>query len=161
MPINAADNLLTKYWNGSLPVDPLAIASKLGAVVIPRDDLNGVSGMIELMPNNIPVISCNSLEPNVRQRFTLAHEVGHLALKHLTPERPFFRDTRNEMGSSQWSPLERDANTFAANLLMPARIVNKAVLESGITSIARLAQLFDVSEIAMTYRLQDLGLIKR
>lgn len=75
-----------------------------------------------------------------------------------------FRDDRSTLGTD---PKERQANQFAAALLMPAESIDERVkdaLDSGVVSrdalASRLAQEFDVSIEAMTYRLINLGILR-
>jgi Zn-dependent peptidase ImmA (M78 family) len=56
--------------------------------------------------------------------------------------------------------LEREANQFAAELLMPEHLVRQAALEEG-ADARRLADRFDVSIQAMHLRLRRLGLVSR
>ena len=82
-----------------------------------------------------------------RRRFTLAHELGHLML-HATGV--MFRDITT--GTLMHPPEEREANAFAAALLMPRALVQPLVYEPGM-SIADMADLFAVSLQAMSIRL--------
>lgn len=156
MPAQTASRLLTKYWDGVFPIDPAYIATKLDAIVLPRQDLDGASGMIELI-DGVPLISYLKTEARVRQRFTVAHELGHLALGHLNENNKYFRDTRYELGSGHAGPIEQAANLFAASILMPAEYVEELVLRQQVKTVSELAIIFDVSEIAMGYRLNYLG----
>lgn len=84
--------VLRAYWDGKLPVDPFRIAKAMGIVVRAEYKLEGdISGMIEYQ-GTTPVISCNLADPFVRQRFTVAHEIGHFALGHLEDGVCRFRD---------------------------------------------------------------------
>lgn len=99
-----------------------------------------------------------------RLRFTLAHELGHLALRH--HERRFgdlsdvdrvLRDT----GPGFWTTddlLELEANRFAAELLMPAGMFSAAWHRAPYSR--RLAEQFEVSLEAVQRRTQELGLRK-
>ncbi len=55
---------------------------------------------------------------------------------------------------------EREADAFAAELLMPEHLVRHAVLEDG-ADARRLADRFEVSVAAMSLRLRRLGLAER
>jgi hypothetical protein len=90
-----------------------------------------------------------------RQRFTIAHEIGHFVL-HPARCRPERGGAVNEAGRIE----EREADAFAAELLMPANLVREAVREQGL-DVTRLADRFEVSRKAMQTRLRDLGLIER
>lgn len=152
MPVASARFLLANYWNGQLPVDPEAIARACGVRVDPKFGLDGASGMFEFT-GDVPVISYSVIESKVRQRFTIAHELGHWALSHGRS----FRDEPSNFSTTSYSPKERAANQFAAELLMPADAVNVAISQQRISDIGQLARMFNVSQIAMTYRLQNLG----
>ena len=89
-------------------------------------------------------IALNSREPIVRQRFSLAHELGHIL------ESPF-----DEYADARF--VERIADHFAANLLMPKSWVKQS-WGQGLQTSATLAEHFFVSEVAMERRLAELGL---
>ncbi len=87
-----------------------------------------------------------------RRRFTIAHEIGHFVLHphRLAPE-------RNGGVNAAWQTEEREADQFAAELLMPEELVREAVLVHG-ADAARLSDRFEVSRQAMQARLRLLGL---
>lgn len=153
-----AADLLSRYWDGSIPVDPARIAQTIGIIVRPELSLTGgASGLIEQTPTEI-VIRFDATEPPVRQRFTIAHELGHFALGHLQSGQTCFRDTKAQFYSVQRDPRETMANQFAAELLMPEQIVKHLVLERHLMDVTRLANVFGVSEPAMGFRLKNLAL---
>ena len=90
-----------------------------------------------------------------RRRFTIAHEIGHFVLGHekVAPE----RGGETNMAGRR---LEREADLFAAELLMPEHLVRQAALEDG-ADPHRLADRFEVSVQAMSVRLRRLGLAER
>ena len=98
------------------------------------------------------IICLNATEPRTRRRFTLFHEYKHI-LDHGSPGiAPM--PTRITGGK----PVEEIvADYFAGCVLMPKRLV-KAAYYDGIQRPAELAELFDVSEAAMSVRLSQLGL---
>ena len=150
-----AQEVLERYWSSRLPIDPTAIARAMGVEVVPDSELE-YDGHYQIDPaTRTPRIYFNADAPVVRQRFTIAHELGHHARGDLDAP----RDTRNNLNTRVNDPREIGANRFAAALLMPQAQVEIAVFRRGITSISRLASLFDVSEVAMEYRLQNLGLL--
>jgi hypothetical protein len=87
-----------------------------------------------------------------RRRFTIAHEIGHFVLhpRRLAPE-------RGGAVNAAWQAQEREADQFAAELLMPEALVREAVVQHG-DDVRRLADRFDVSRKAMQVRLRGLGL---
>ena len=87
-----------------------------------------------------------------RRRFTIAHEVGHFVLHpgRLAPE-------RGGAVNAAWQLQEREADQFAAELLMPEDLVREAVHQHG-GDVSRLADRFEVSRPAMQARLRWLGI---
>ena len=99
-----------------------------------------------------------------RQRFSIAHELGHLFL-HMGFGRDNWDDT--EVGHSyqrktgHYTSNEEDANEFAAAFLMPEfdfREIANETLENGRYSIKTIADKFAVSEDAVFYRGRNLQL---
>lgn len=106
----------------------------------------------------------------VRQRFSIAHEIAHFVL-HQT-KAPLFIDKnymvyhRDERSSSGENLQEIQANQFAAALLMPEALVRGALAELHFdladedgTALNRLAEQFQVSRQAMSFRLANLGFL--
>ncbi|MBK5545963.1 ImmA/IrrE family metallo-endopeptidase [Pseudomonas sp. TH04] len=170
--IEVAKQALQIAWNGALPVNPEIIATSL--VVFKRDETTGadknipirvralspfeldVSGRASLI--NTPegqVFYCdyNNSEIVYRNRFTLAHELGHVLLGHVNEATPQQRDTT----FGNYNPIERAANAFAAELVMPEQKVRE--LFAGASSVPQMSEAFGVSNAAMSYRLKNLGLI--
>lgn len=153
----------------SVPVNPVAVAKKLGVRV-----LNAVfsepkySGIVARRNGESTILVKESDSP-VRKRFTVAHEVGH-ALLHLSDERDEIIDSdtdllrTTEQPASVWTEARRreyEANCFAAGLLMPEPETREIweQLESGHRSAFHMARIFQVSDEAMGLRLQQLNLI--
>lgn len=100
------------------------------------------------------IIRINSLHHPHRQKFTLAHELGHYVLHK--NECDSFTDTVFFRGMSN-DNIERAANQFASELLMPKGRVDKLINECGVRNIGDLATHFGVSAVAMLNRIKDLG----
>jgi Zn-dependent peptidase ImmA (M78 family) len=154
-PEAAARAMLSRFWDGRLPVDPAKIAEAAGLDVEftnPfQSDYGTWSGYFNASQRKIRI---NGMEAPVRRRFTLAHELGHYALSH----GPAFRDEPNAFSSQNRDPREREANQFAAELLMPADAVRKIVGSGTVRSTEDLAGIFHVSKVAMAYRVSNLGM---
>ncbi|HZH04965.1 MAG TPA: ImmA/IrrE family metallo-endopeptidase, partial [Myxococcaceae bacterium] len=114
-------------------------------IEVKEDAVLDVAGTLFLL-DDVPVVTIRASDARVRQRFTLAHEIGHLMLHERGQH---FRDKNFLSGD----PREIEANRYAAELLMPSWMIEPAAskyrADSGI-----LARLFDVSEQAMNIRLQ-------
>ena len=147
-----------------------AVAAELGLTLV-RDDLgSGVSGLLVTTDRSACVCVHASDHPT-RQRFTLAHEIGHFVLRHqfvrgehVHVDRGHFISQRGPRSATGVDPKEIEANQFAACLLMPADLVTQAVDAGGGTplvdwQVSDLAATFDVSEQAMTIRLSSLDLL--
>jgi len=100
-------------------------------------------------------IAPNGAGGSGRRRFTIAHEIGHFVL-HQERCSPGHDGAVGEAGRIE----EREADAFAAELLMPEHLVREAVRENG-PDDARLADRFEVSRKAMRERLHYLGLVER
>lgn len=100
------------------------------------------------------IMCINSNHNKKRQRFTMAHELGHYILhkgKNVEfVDTTFFRST--EMDS-----IEYNANEFASRLLMPENKLRKLIDVDKIKNIGTLAEKFYVSSAAMKYRVISLG----
>lgn len=155
-PVLAAQELLKQSGANEPPIDVKALAEDCGALVLLypfEDDLSGL--VVEL--DGGAAIGVNSGQVQVRQRFTIAHELGHYLLGH--HERFHIDLGRGDRDGTppgyDWIS-ERAANDFAAELLMPTGLIHQ--FDNGERSASDLAQLFDVSALAMGYRLANLGL---
>jgi hypothetical protein len=156
-----ADALRARYHaafrNAALPVPAEAIAEDLlGLQVSESEDLE-VSGVL-LPPAR--QIWLNAREGAPRRRFTLAHELGHWVCQHLEGKTaPLYcraADVQPEPSAAERA-LEREANVFAAELLMPEAAVRKEWTRS--PSVTDLAQVFAVSAVAAQWRLYSFRLV--
>lgn len=155
-----ADTVLKNFWDGFLPVDMNSIATKLGIDVrfLNWDELH-LSGKA-CLENGQRIIYVNPTDSLVRQRFTLAHELAHHILNHVTPHEPCFRDERHTFNGDYASIQERDANRLGANILMPEYAIRHSIDKENIRTVEGLALKFNVSERAMYYRLKGLNLVR-
>lgn len=100
--------------------------------------------------NDIDIAFNNTAALN-RQKFSFAHELGHLYMGHV-----------HGGGAVDFDSLdgaEREANEFAAELLMPRAQLNK-LLKNGHTTMKDLKNIFEVSEEALWWRVNSTGLWK-
>jgi len=146
-------------------IEPKLIARKYNINVIEDTPFNPVlqadeSGMIEKRDDGSVVIYYKITDHPNRQRFTIAHELGHFFLGHLDGHKKMFRDTTKNYSLSTYDIYEQEANDYAARLLMPDDKISFLIETESIYDIQTLAKIFKVSEVAMTYRLKNLGWIK-
>ena len=149
------------YYQEQAPVDVFAIIEELGIEldVYPfGKDLSGLAGYIE-NDEGLFTIGVNAFDHLVRQRFTAAHELGHY-LYHRSLIGDGVDDTRayrslpgGKFSNSNIRPMhERQANQFAANLLMPKRLISR-LKRRGLRTPAQLANALQVSRPAMRIQL--------
>ena len=145
--------IVSRFLN-SAPVDLDGMARALGLVVEERwFDEADTAGMIERAGRTYR-ISLNHMDSPRRKRFTLAHEIAHYIL-----HRDLIGDGITDRGlyrSRLSDTIERQANRYAANLLMPSGLV-RAAWREGDCSVAGMAARFNVSEEAARIRLSELG----
>ena len=102
-------------------------------------------------------VAISSKDSENRKRFTLAHELWHYFLhnKELQSE-PIIETNLSYLfrTTEKGTELEREANAFAAEYLMPEAQVRKAYEQYKYISL--LASYFNVSELAMAFRLENL-----
>lgn len=160
MELPVISQILEQHWDWSLPVNVSVIAEGLGIEVghISTED-NDLSGLAEITSEGKRVIRSARHESQNRQRFTLAHEIGHHMLGHVTKDNSQCRDNVNNFSSEVHSSLEQQANNFSAQLLMPEEALKIMIFRKGVTDIGELARNFQVSEAAMYYRTKNLGLL--
>lgn len=161
-----AISVLKRTGFDQLPIAVDEVAKALGAKITYKPFDGDVSGMLYRSDDSPPVIGVNSTHPPTRQRFSIAHEVGHLVMHKGTP---VFIDrfARVNWRAGASSAEEVEANAFAAELLMPrelvAREVDAALAKNERTSpdqlSKRLAKSFNVSAQSMGYRLENLGVL--
>lgn len=151
-----ARKLLKKYCINSpaeLDIEKLAAAEHL---IIEDQDLNNFIGMINYGKGYGIIKIDKNLKTAGQRRFVIAHEMGH-----------YYNDNKNGLGCSQLDLLsynintnaESIANTFAAELLMPAEWVKNFVGKNkpGIELLNKGAEYFGVSLSAIGIKIAETG----
>ncbi|SDE07208.1 protein of unknown function [Dyadobacter soli] len=136
-----AIRLLQQFGLEKPPVNPMEIAQHLGvkvSFVEFEKKLNNISGFYDFEEDTIFV---NMDEYPLRQTFTIAHELGHRILHAEWAKSPDYKVLmRDDMGANDAK--EAEANTFAANLLVPRFMLDKYW---EIATTTQLSGLFAVS----------------
>jgi len=161
-----ARDLLQAAGVDTAPVPVKKIAASLHATIKYEPFQGGLSGMLH-RDGQHTLIGVNALHPKVRQRFTIAHELGHLLMhrnEKLHVDSRFPVALRNEVSSLAIDDREIEANQFAAELLMPEELLDRdiAALPTELEvdeAISRLAKRYIVSVQAMTLRLTALRIL--
>jgi len=166
-PYIRARELLARFAIKSLPIPVEKIAKALGVQVRFAPFDNELSGMAYIK-NGVPIVGVNSLHHPNRQRFTIAHELGHFELHrqmitnnvHVDKEFPVLM--RNANSATGTEEIEIQANQFASELLMPEAIIKNVLAEKPIDidddrPIEELAKKFRVSKQALEYRIRSVS----
>lgn len=136
--------------NASLISD---IETVFGIDVIVGELPDGCDGM-SYVDGDLRVIVLASTDVSARQRYTLAHELGHVLAGDADQE--VIRERLEQRGTSL---AERRADVFAASFLVPAGEVTEALAAHDPPSHERLAFDFGVSPVSMSWRLFNLHLV--
>ncbi len=132
-----------------LPVPVEAIAEDLLGLIVEEDEDLHVSGMLLPAERRIIVNGREARESPGRRRFTIAHELGHWICQCENGNAKPVYCRAEEIGvDPEARALEREANVFAAELLMP----EEAVRERWNGDAMTCALSFGVSALAMAYR---------
>lgn len=156
-------NELRNEW-GLSPFDSVPLKQlllKLNILTIFKSLSDNFSGMC-LKRNENKFILINSNHPIGRQHFTIGHELYHLYIQDN------FEIHYCNPGDKNSSPLEKSADTFSSNFLMPEIGIKSMIPEEellkkevSIATLLKLEQFFSVSRSALLVRLSSLNLISR
>lgn len=174
-----AQEMLRKANAMTRPVDLKPILDKLKLELRLNPMADGYSGYLAISER---VIVVNKFHPPVRRRFTIAHEIGHYDLHRrerdaadvFIDRTDYFGDGQEEvyfrssqLGAADYR-MEVEANAYAAGLLMPETLLEQYLEQnagkidlSKPDGVKTVAQAFNVSRLAMGYRLSNLGLAPR
>lgn len=164
-PYARARHLLARLHIDSIPTPVEKIAKAVGARLRFSPFDAELSGMVYIK-DGLPIIGVNSLHHPNRQRFTIAHELGHLELHkemittsvHVDKEFPaLMRDLASAAGTER---AEVEANQFAAELLVPRKLLDRVLAGKQFDiedekPLEELAQKFRVSRQALEYRIRS------
>lgn len=170
------EQLLNKHRVQNAPVPVEQIAKSLGAEIHKKRVDNNLCGFLfRDTRRNQAIIGVNEGHHPNRQRFTVAHEVGHFLLHEGEKlyidgaDCGFHINRRNEESKTGAKETEREANLFAAELLMPYRFLEDDLTKIGSLDLLDedilqevlkpLADQYEVSTQALTFRLANLGFI--
>ena len=159
----------------SMEIDVKSVAIKKGIKLVEYDFGDDISGVL-LYDGKEATIGYSRNNGSNRQRFTIAHELGHYTLGHQrkgvfvdTADKYFPPKFRNKDSSTGDNLQEVEANAFAAALLMPEKLVMEVIdkiklqhlhLEEDYNLTDQLAGFFSVSPQAMLFRLNRLDIFE-
>ncbi|MCI8332648.1 MAG: ImmA/IrrE family metallo-endopeptidase [Clostridiales bacterium] len=148
---DAAWQIIIDQNINALPIKIVPLCRELGIQVKlyePQDGNNGCSQMY----GDTPVIKVDKNCTLERQRFTTAHELGHILLGHVG---------RYHLANREPSPndneIEQAANVFASRLLAPACVLH----ELRVKNAEEIAQLCGISLQSAEFRFDRLILLEK
>ena len=154
--VRSAERLLQDESLLELPVDLEALAQTRGIFVQEMEsDEDGVSGMLLRHGDTFGILYSTQI-PNIGfQRFSIAHELGHYFIDGHLDQIPFNDNMhRSRAGFVSSNYYEREADHFAAGLLMPITPVRRVIHRSpcGLGGIQAVQQETNASLTATAIR---------
>lgn len=157
-----AAHILREYWKlGNAPIDNLISIVEMHGIVVTTfptstDDIDAFSQFFRLGNMDIYVIGISSNKKSVaRIHFDIAHELGHILLHD-------WSEDIESLSRLQFNEREKEANRFAAALLLPSDSFYKDIHGEYTTSLDYykiLKKKWKVSIAAMLYRAHKLNII--
>ena len=157
-PIQAAEELRTTWKLGSEPINNImSLMEERGFLI---GSINSHSEKVDAFgsyscvngTNYYCVLIDQDNNSFFRQQFSLAHELGHWVLhsKSIDPQ---------ELGAEEYRQMEKEANLFASNFLLPSKAFFNDIKNDveKIEAYVALKQKWHVSAASMIYRAKSLG----
>ncbi|MGI9861351.1 ImmA/IrrE family metallo-endopeptidase [Moorella naiadis] len=133
------------------PINAIKIVQKLAQLYYFSDDTE--EGFTTYHPAEGYKVYINIYLPDGRINWTYTHELAHIVLKH------FQTYDCNSLNDQELSILDREANIFVREFLMPEKLVRMyAIPPVSVPALGNLKEKFDVSWEAMINRLDELGI---
>lgn len=155
----AAERVIRERGLSSLPVDPIAIARGLDIEVRAMpSDAPGVSGMLVRYGNRFAITYSTFIKSDGFRNFSVAHELGHYFLRgHIDAVLSSSDTHRSNGGFLSEDHFEREADHFAAALLMPRSLFTNAMRSAGcgLQAIKKLAEECRTSLTATAIRFTE------
>ena len=136
--------LIQELGINKLPVDPITIAKSLDILVNAQPTTSGVSGMLIRSGDEFAIGYSTRIDNEGFQRFSVAHELGHYRIPgHIEAVLSHDMVHYSNAGFTRDDPYEREADLFAANLLMPERLCTPELskLPDGLQAVESLAEI--------------------
>ena len=152
-----ANRLLKQLDLRTLPINVFNIGRAIDVRIVKKPNAtSGVSGALVKIQNEFVIAYATHIKSKGFQRFSIAHELGHLHIPgHADALLPIGKDVHeSHAGYQSGDRYEREADEFAATLLMPERVFVPAMRSAGegLSAILELAELCETSLIATAIR---------
>jgi hypothetical protein len=151
-PETEAGTLLSELGIEQLPICPSSICAMLG-VHIQNVDLQGIDGAIVSTNGIVGIILNSNVKSISRQRFTVAHELGHYAMDLIRNPLVLCQNVEIDLDGNTSPEIERRADLFAAALLMPYSQIKKYLSEEpSWEAVKQISETCQVSLQAAAFR---------
>ncbi len=159
--VNIPEELLQKiYTNIPFEINPIDVAKKLGILVI-KNPLLGDSEAGKCYINNEIIIEYKPQSTYKRERFSVAHELGHIVKHMANANNTHYEDSTKLLYArsdymDSLDPIEKEADEFAGNILVPKQKILEllnSLQGSEQISTKLLCDIFKVSEGALYHTL--------
>lgn len=146
-----------------IPINLEKIVGDANIKLIKEELDNEISGVLKITDDGKATILVNASHHPNRQRFSIAHELGHYFLHHRPGIHVDKEFRRNSASGEGLHSIEIEANRFASELLMPDFLVEKEIknvggfLDTDDEIVEKMAKKFEVSTMAMSIKLHELG----
>lgn len=141
--IKRAREFLIETNTRRLPIDPFSYFDRFDWTLLKWSELHSAScpdpfllrknkadaRAVRTSDNEFIVVYDDFVKPRGRVLFTIAHEIAHIYLGHLTD----FEETmlnRGGLKNEQYKVLEREADAFASELLSPLFVLDAIIIKS-------------------------------
>jgi Zn-dependent peptidase ImmA (M78 family) len=157
---NFAEKIVYNHGISSFPVDPIFIAQKENIEVKPKNDCSeGISGVLLKVGDQCGIMYSTFFANKGFENFSIGHELGHYFLdghlEALFTSSTIHQSKANFFSSDQY---EREADIFAASLLMPEDMFKDHLWKfgKGLDGIMGMAELCNTSLTATAIRFTEL-----
>lgn len=152
---DAAWRALLDFGCDRLPIDLSDICGQLGVILLDNttaQELRPTESGVAVRQDGVWYIVFDDTDTRGKQRFTVAHELGHILLGHALKNGYYTRRSNIVKPED-----ERAADMFAARLLAPACVL----WGIGATTAEQIAAVCDISITAARIRAERLDLLRK
>lgn len=156
-----AEELLRDAGITALPVHPIKVAEHLGIQVAAKPpSIKGASGWLMRSGEEYAIVYATHIDSIGFQHFSIAHEIGHYTLDgHPEHVFRFGNEHSSHAGFGEGDEIEREADYFAACLLMPKLLCRPLIAsnQDGMAAVVNLATECEASLTAAALRYAEIG----
>lgn len=156
-----AEAMLEEAQITRLPINPITLAGTLEIHVEAKDPgVGGASGWLVRVGESYAIVYATHIDSIGFQHFSVAHELGHFALAgHFEHVFRSGSAHQSHAGFQATDSIEREADYFAASLLMPKKLCKSLINRSrdGMAAVVNLANECNTSLTAAALRYAEIA----